>query len=181
PRGGLLHGREADQSLAVWQVRARTGVLYDRRLAAGEIAHRSVAHPGVLEHHAGRLGGAELTARALHVGAITVRVPGDVARVPHAPAVLDQTSTVRRIRVGLLAARLPVGMAIGQVQGELERLARASRQLQELEKGNALRVVDEDALTVLVHLQPAGRGPARDGREGLGPGIMRERPEVQTD
>jgi len=37
--------------------------------------------------------------------------------------VVDQTSAVRRIGVGLLATHPARGVAIDQIQGELERLA----------------------------------------------------------
>src|SRR5207245_10774082 len=75
---------------------------------------------------------------------------------------------------------LAVGIAVGQVQSELERLARVPGQVQKVEKRDALRVVDQHRLSPLVHLQPAGRGPTRDGREDFGRGIVREGPEVQA-
>src|SRR5438552_3134711 len=51
-----------EQSFTVGQERARAGVLHDGWLAAGEIAERPVADPGVLERHTGRLRTAEFPA-----------------------------------------------------------------------------------------------------------------------
>src|ERR1043166_1105919 len=80
--GGLVERGEAEHAFAVREIGARAGVLHDDRLAARQITERAVAHPGVLELHAGRLRAAELAARVLHVRAVGLRAPGDLPGVP---------------------------------------------------------------------------------------------------
>src|SRR5947199_167446 len=52
----LIEVAEAEQSLGIWQEPAWSGVLNNRRLAAGEIANCPIAYPRILQLHAGRLG-----------------------------------------------------------------------------------------------------------------------------
>ena len=94
---------------------------------------------------------------------------------------LFEARPVLRILQGLFDARLAFRIAIEQVQGELERLARMAGEIHELEKRNSLRVVEQDGLPVPVHLQPARRGPAGDGREGVGPALVGHGPLIDAD
>src|SRR6266481_7734899 len=88
---------------------------------------------------------------------------------------------VRCVLLGLLEAPLALRIAVEEVQRELERLARVAWQIDEVEEGHALCVIEEHGLPVSVHLQPAGRGPAGDSCEGFGSGIIGHRPEVEAD
>src|ERR1043166_6064621 len=119
--GGLVERGEAEHAFAVREIGARAGVLHDDRLAARQITERAVAHPGVLELHAGRLGAANLAARVLHGGAVALGPPGAPRGVPPPPAVLCQAREVCRV-------------ALVGVERQLERLAGAPRQLGELEE-----------------------------------------------
>src|SRR5881409_1694373 len=85
--GGLVDRGEAEHAFPVDEVGARARVLYHHRLAAGQVAERPVADPGVLELHARRLRAAELAARPLDVGAIGLRAARDLPGVPDTPAV----------------------------------------------------------------------------------------------
>src|SRR2546422_9755340 len=124
---GFLERSKAEQPLAVRQIRACARVLNDGRLSAREVAHGAVADPRVLEGYAGRLGRAELPARALDVPAVALRASSDVPGVPHAPPVPLQARPIRCICIGLLAAGLTVRVAVGPVQGALQRLGRGAR------------------------------------------------------
>src|SRR5213595_3994588 len=148
---------EAEHSLAVGQVRAWAGVLYHDRLPARQVAQRAIADPRVLEFHARRLGTAELAARLLNVSAVRLGAAGNLARVSHPPPVALEVGPVRCVLLGLLEAPLALRIAVEEVQRELERLARVAREIDEIEKRDALRVVDQDALPVPIHLQPARR------------------------
>src|SRR5207245_6693946 len=73
---------------------------------------------------------------------------------------------VLRVLHSLLEACLALRIAIEEAQRELEGLIRVAGQVHELEKGDPLRVVEEDGLPILIHLEPARGGPAGDSREG---------------
>src|SRR5207237_3615262 len=92
---------------------------------------------------------------------------GDRGRVARTPAALRETGEIRRV-------------ALVRVEGELERLACAPRQLGELEERDPLGVLAQHGLAVFGDLEPIGRRPARDGRERLGVGIVCEGPEIET-
>src|SRR2546422_1635264 len=158
---------EAEHSLAVGQVRAWAGVLHHDRLPARQVAQRAIADPRVLEFHARRLGTAELAARLLNVSAVRLGAAGNLARVSHLPPVALEVGPVRCVLLGLLEAPLALRIAVEEVQRELERLARVAWQIDEVEEGHALCVIEEHGLPVSVHLQPAGRGPAGDSCEGV--------------
>src|SRR5439155_15825673 len=64
---------EAEQSGGIGQEAARAGVLDHGRLAAGQVAERTVADPGGLEAYVVGLGAAEFTPRVLDVALV---VPG---------------------------------------------------------------------------------------------------------
>src|SRR2546422_5383825 len=125
---------EAEHSLAVGQVRAWAGVLHHDRLPARQVAQRAIADPRVLEFHARRLGTAELAARLLNVSAVRLGAPGNLARVPHPPPVALKGRPVCRVLLRLLDAHWSPRIAIEEVQGELQRLARVAREIDEIEK-----------------------------------------------
>src|SRR3989441_5507436 len=83
--GGLLERREPEHALPMGEVGTRPRVLDHRGLPAREIAHRAVAHPGVLELDEDGLRAAPLSPGALNVGLIPLRGARDVARVADAP------------------------------------------------------------------------------------------------
>src|SRR5207237_736740 len=137
--------------------RAWAGVLHHDRLPARQVAQRAIADPRVLEFHARRLGTAELAARLLDVSAVRLGAPSDLARVPHPPPVALKGRPVCRVLLRLLDAHRSRRIAIEEVQRELQRLARMAGEIDEIEKRDALRVVDQGALPVPIHLQPARR------------------------
>src|SRR5439155_15075731 len=128
------------------------------------------------------LGATELAARPLDVGAVGLGAARNLPRVTHAPAVMLEARPVLGILLDLdlIKTRSVLRIAVDQVQRELERLTRASGKLHEREKGHPLRVLAEDGLPVLGHLQPVGRRPAGDGRERLRLGVVGEGPELET-
>ena len=142
----LRQRREPKQAFPVGQIGAWTGMLHDRRFPAREIAQRPVADPRALEFHVGRLGATELTARALDVGAVVVGAACNLPGIADSPAVRLEARAVFRIFAG-------------QVQRELERLARVTRELEEPKKGHALCVFPENRLPVLHHLEKIRRQP----------------------
>src|SRR6266550_231185 len=75
--GGFARRGEAKQSFMIRKEPARPGVLHNRRFAAGEVAERAVADPGVLELHARALRATELAARLLEVGLVRLGRAGD--------------------------------------------------------------------------------------------------------
>src|SRR5262249_37643991 len=66
----LVHVAKSPQAGAVGQEAAGPRVFNDGRLAACEVTDGALAHPGVLEPTARRLGAAEFSERALHVASI---------------------------------------------------------------------------------------------------------------
>src|SRR2546430_7450411 len=180
PSSSLPERGEAEHALAVGQVRTRARVLHDGWLPARQVAQRAVADPGILKTHAGRLGRAELTTRPLDVGAVGLGAARDLSRVTHPPAMLLEAHPVLRVLHSLLEACLALRIAIEEAQRELEGLIRVAGQVHELEKRDPLRVVEEDGLPILIHLEPARGGPAGDSREGVGPVIMGDGPEVEA-
>src|SRR5206468_6831684 len=65
--GGLRQRCEPEQAFAVRQISARSGVLHNRRFAAGEVAQRSIADPGALKFHIRTLRATVLAARTLYI------------------------------------------------------------------------------------------------------------------
>src|SRR5437867_12786594 len=103
---GLLQRAEAEYALAVGQVRAGARVLHDRGLPARQVAQRAVAHPGVLEGYARRLGRTELPSRALDVEAIVLCAARVLPRVAFAPHMACQLRLLVRDLHGLYDAHL---------------------------------------------------------------------------
>src|SRR6185437_16930305 len=99
---------------------------------------------------------AELAARLLNVRAVRLGAPGNLARVSHPPPVALEVGPVRCVLLRLFDAPLALRIAVEEVQRELERRARVAWQIDVVEKGDALRVVEQRGLPVSVHLQPAG-------------------------
>src|SRR6266481_5097855 len=71
---------------------------------------------------------------------------------------------VRCVLLGLLEAPLALRIAVEEVQRKLERLARVAWQIDAVEEGHALCVIEEHCLTVSVHLQPYPLSPPDDLR-----------------
>src|SRR5205814_3110330 len=87
PIGCLLHGREAKQAFRVGQKSARTRVLHNGRLAAGQVAQRPVADPRVLKIGTRGLGATELAARPLNVRPVRLGAARDLSRMAYPPPV----------------------------------------------------------------------------------------------
>src|SRR5207244_8023208 len=100
---------------------------------------------------------AQLPARLLSVLALRLGAAGNLARVSPPPPVALEVGPVRCVFLGLLEAPLALRIAVEEVQRELERLARVAWQIDEVEEGHALCVIEEHGLPVSVHLQPARR------------------------
>src|SRR5438132_3390904 len=81
----LVHRPKAHESLRIRQIAARTGVLDDRRLSAGEIAHAPVADPSAGQADVGWLRDAELTPGTLDVRAVALGSTTDGPGIPEPP------------------------------------------------------------------------------------------------
>src|SRR6266516_6425878 len=123
----LRQRAEAEHALAVRQERARARVLHDGGLAACKVGHRPVADPGILERHARRLCRTELPARPSDVGGVGRGAARDIPRVPYAPTLPFEQGPLLRVLLRLLRPRLTRGIAVQQVERQLEALARVAR------------------------------------------------------
>src|SRR5436190_1755279 len=84
-RSGFVHGSEPEQSFRLGQEAARSRVLHDRRLAAREIADRSITGPAVDELRTVGLDAAELPFRTLQISPVLVGRRAHVPRFANAP------------------------------------------------------------------------------------------------
>src|SRR6266567_3962742 len=156
---------EAEQPLAVRQERTWPGVLHHRRLAAGEVADRPVADPGVLEFQARPLRATELAPRLLEVGLIRLRRVGDFARRPDAPT-------------SFLQVALLLGIFFRpQIQSQFQRLGGQPRQVRKFQEGHSLGILIN---FVSIH-DPVIGVPVRHRSKWLGMLIKAIRPLIKTN
>src|SRR5256712_3031089 len=99
---------------------------------------------------------------------MVLRSARDLAGVADAPARLLEQPPVLTV-------------AFGKMQGQLEWLRRQAWQLGELEKGDALVVVDADLSAILAELHPFSRPPPRHCRERLAPRVVCVGPQLEAN
>jgi len=160
-RHGPFRSFEGEEALARGEDLGEAGVLDDDRPSGREVADRAAGEPPAPGHGVEVLRDADLSARALDVGAVVLRGPGDRLRGRHAPAELAPA-----VHGGLGPAHGDLdgdrGDSGGKVlhAGELHLLGAVDPPLPFHRPPKLFQVM------TVVHVSPAGRGAQRSQRDG---------------
>src|SRR5438270_117379 len=115
----LVQAREAEQSMAGWQDTAKAGLLCDHGFARRQVLRAPLTEPTAAQAHVLVLGYREFAAGASDVVPIGVEIGGKAESVPYFPALALQQELI-----GLVVT----------AQGQLKRLARVARQIDEFKE-----------------------------------------------